>query len=221
MQEEVQHQAVEDLHRLLQLPPAGRHHRREDLLLPRRSLTRPAVHGADQEDHAAHRRPRPGFALRPLVVGPRQGSQRLGRERQRCFVHVRRRGGGQVLAQARPRPHLPRAPGRRGRLRVLRQAAAGDPVQRAQLLRRVRQRGSHDVGGRDADVLLPDFEAGRQEEVPVRGAERGQAGHPAQEQHGKEGSGQEVIRLAGWSCSAIFIGRWIYQRDSFCFVNIF
>ena len=127
------------------------------------------------------------------MVRPGQGSFGLGGERQGRLVHVRRGGGGQVPAQARPRPHLPRAPGRRGRLRVLRQAPAGHPLQRAQLLRGVRQRGGDDVGGRDPDVLVPDLEAGRQEEVSVRGIERGQAGHPAEEQHGKEGSGQEVI----------------------------
>ena len=32
-QEALQHQAVEDLHRLLQLPPGGRNRGREDLLL--------------------------------------------------------------------------------------------------------------------------------------------------------------------------------------------
>lgn len=46
-------------------------------------------------------------------------------------------GGGQVPVEARVRPDLPRAPGRRGRLRVLRQAAAGHALQRAQLLRGV------------------------------------------------------------------------------------
>ena len=54
-QKEVQHQAVEDLHGLFQLSPRGRHCGREDLLLPRRPQPRPPVHGADQEDHEAHR----------------------------------------------------------------------------------------------------------------------------------------------------------------------
>ena len=47
-------------------------------------------------------------------------------------------------------------PGRRGRLRVLRQAATGHALLRAQLLRGVRQRGRHDVRRRDAHVLIPD-----------------------------------------------------------------
>ena len=45
--------------------------------------------------------------------------------------------------------------GGRGRLRVLCAAPARDGVLRAQLLRRIRQRGRDDVGGRDAHVLLP------------------------------------------------------------------
>ena len=65
---------MEDVHRLLQLPARGRHRRREDLLLPRRPQPRPPVHGADQEDHEAHRRPRPGAPLRPTLVGPGQGT---------------------------------------------------------------------------------------------------------------------------------------------------
>ena len=67
---------MEDVHRLLQLPARGRHRRREDLLLPRRPQPRPPVHGADQEDHEAHRRPRPGPPLRPPLVGPGQGTVR-------------------------------------------------------------------------------------------------------------------------------------------------
>lgn len=42
-----------------------------------------------------------------------------------------------------------------GRVRVLRQAAAGDSVLRTELLRRVRQRWSHDERRRDPHVLLP------------------------------------------------------------------
>lgn len=45
--------------------------------------------------------------------------------------------------------------GGRGRLRVLRQAAAGDAVLGAQLLRRIRQCRRHDDGGLVADVLVP------------------------------------------------------------------
>jgi len=43
---------------------------------------------------------------------------------------------------------------------VLRSAAARDALQRAQLLRRTRQRGCDDVRRRDAHVQLPDPQAG-------------------------------------------------------------
>ena len=49
-------------------------------------------------------------------------------------------------------------PGCRGRLRVLRQASAGHPLLRTQLLRRVRQRGRHDERRRDPHVLIPNTE---------------------------------------------------------------
>jgi len=51
--------------------------------------------------------------------------------------------------------HQGAAAGGGGRVRVLRKAAAGHHLQRAQLLRRVRQRGRHDERRRDAHVLLP------------------------------------------------------------------
>lgn len=56
VQAPVQHQAVEDVHGLLQLPAHRRHCGREDILHARRPLARPAGHGADPPDHAAHRR---------------------------------------------------------------------------------------------------------------------------------------------------------------------
>ena len=43
-----------------------------------------------------------------------------------------------------------------GWLRVLRQAAAGDPLLCPQLLWRIRQRWCHDECGRDSHVLFPD-----------------------------------------------------------------
>merc|ERR1712212_266427 len=76
---------------------------------------------------------------------------------------VRRKGGEQVPAQARPGPDLQGAPGGGGRIRVLRQATAGDGVLGAKLLRRVRQRRRHDERGLDADVLVPDPQAGGEE----------------------------------------------------------
>ena len=51
----VQHQAVEDVHGLLQLPARGRHRGRKDLLHARGPEPRAAKHGADQADHASHR----------------------------------------------------------------------------------------------------------------------------------------------------------------------
>ena len=54
----VQHQALEDVHRLLQLPTNRGHYRRENLHHARRPLARSPVHGADPQSHAAHSRPR-------------------------------------------------------------------------------------------------------------------------------------------------------------------
>jgi serine/threonine-protein phosphatase PP1 catalytic subunit len=54
----VQHQALEDVHRLLQLPPDRRDHRREDLLHARRAEPGPAVDGADPARDASDGRPR-------------------------------------------------------------------------------------------------------------------------------------------------------------------
>ena len=56
-QKKVQYQAVEDIHRLFQLSPHRRDCWREDLLLSRGTESRPAEHGADQEDHETYRRP--------------------------------------------------------------------------------------------------------------------------------------------------------------------
>ena len=40
----------------------------------RRGQAAARLHGADQEDHEAHRRPRPGAPLRPTLVGSGQGT---------------------------------------------------------------------------------------------------------------------------------------------------
>lgn len=53
-QKTVQHQVMEDVHRLFQLSADRGHHRREDLLLSRRSVARLAVHGTNPPHHAAH-----------------------------------------------------------------------------------------------------------------------------------------------------------------------
>ncbi|KAG6457861.1 hypothetical protein O3G_MSEX010536 [Manduca sexta] len=62
---------------------------REDILLPRRSVARPAGDGTDPADYAADGCARPGAALRPAVVRSRQGHRRLGRERPRRQLHIR------------------------------------------------------------------------------------------------------------------------------------
>ena len=119
-----------------------------------RPLTRSPLDGADSPNHAPDGRARHRAPLRPPLVRPGQGRAGLGRERPRRQLHLRCRRGDQVSAQARSRPDLPRPPGGGGRLRVLRQAPAGHPLQCAQLLRRVRQRRGDDVRRRDANVFL-------------------------------------------------------------------
>ncbi len=61
----------------------------------------------------------------------------MERKRPRRVVYVWAGRGVALPAEARHGPDLPRAPGGRGRLRVLLEAAAGDALQRAELLRRV------------------------------------------------------------------------------------
>ena len=63
-------QAVEDLHRLLQLLTRLGRRRREDHLHARRALARPAASRPDLAHHAPDRRARPGAALRPALVRP-------------------------------------------------------------------------------------------------------------------------------------------------------
>lgn len=54
VQAPIQHKAVEDIHRLLQLLANSRNHRREDILLPRRPLARSSGHGTNQTDNATY-----------------------------------------------------------------------------------------------------------------------------------------------------------------------
>ena len=56
-QKEIQHQALEDFYRLLQLSPNSGHHRREDLYHARWTFPRSQLHGANQTCHATYRRP--------------------------------------------------------------------------------------------------------------------------------------------------------------------
>lgn len=92
MQTTVQHQVMENIHRLFQLFTRRRHRRRENLLLPRRFEPRPAEYGTDQTYHAAHRRARPGLALWFTLVRSWQGHDGLGREWPWCQFHVWCRG---------------------------------------------------------------------------------------------------------------------------------
>ena len=71
MQATLQHQTVEDVHRLFQLPARGRYRRRKDLLLSRRAQPRSAEHGTDPPHHEADRRSRSGTFMRSALVGPR------------------------------------------------------------------------------------------------------------------------------------------------------
>ena len=50
----LQHQAVEDFHRLFQLPSRGSHCRREDFLLPWWFKPRPPIDGANSTYYATH-----------------------------------------------------------------------------------------------------------------------------------------------------------------------
>lgn len=125
---------MENIHGLFQLSSGRRYRRREDILLSRRPQPRSPIDGTDQTHNATDGRAWPGSAVRSAVVGPRQRPDGLGREWQGCVVHVRGRGGRQVLAQARLRSDLSGAPGRRGRLRVLRQEATRHALLGAQLL---------------------------------------------------------------------------------------
>lgn len=52
--QEVRHKALEDVYRLLQLPPHCCHHWREDLLLPWRVESWLTEHGTDPADNEAH-----------------------------------------------------------------------------------------------------------------------------------------------------------------------
>ncbi len=104
----------------------------------------------------------------------------MGRERPGSLLHLWRGRRVEIPQQARPGPHMQSTPGKKercpsivvaflfilrsyffsragggGRLRVLRQAAAGYTLLGSQLLRGVRQRGRDDVRGRNAHVLLP------------------------------------------------------------------
>ena len=63
MQTTIQHQTMENIHRLFQLSSSRGHHRREDLLLSRWPQSRSPVDGANQTHHAADGRARPRSAL--------------------------------------------------------------------------------------------------------------------------------------------------------------
>lgn len=81
VQAPVQRPALEDVHRLLQLPPRGRRHRRQDPMHARRALAGVGELGPDQGDREAGGCAGPRPALRPSMGRSRPGRQRLGRER--------------------------------------------------------------------------------------------------------------------------------------------
>jgi hypothetical protein len=164
-QTQVQHQAVEDLLRRLQRHARGRTHRRENLLHARRHQPPAGKLLADPQAGASAGGARPGTSVRPAVGGPREGDVRVGVERAWSQLHLRRRRGVELPEGARHRPDLPRAPGGGGGLLVLRKAAAGDHLQRPQLLRRVRELRRSDERGRLPHVLLPDPQVLQEEEV--------------------------------------------------------
>ena len=106
MQTPLQHQTMEDIHGLLQLPAHSGHHRREDFLLPRRSLARPPVYGADQAHNATHRCARYRPLVRSTLVRSRQGRAGMGRKRSWCLVYFRRRCCCQVPQSTRYGSHM-------------------------------------------------------------------------------------------------------------------
>ncbi len=64
--------------------------------------SRPPVHGTNQANYATNGRARPRIAVWPVVVGPRQGNDGLGRERQGRVVHLWLGSGRKVPTQTRP-----------------------------------------------------------------------------------------------------------------------
>mmetsp|Transcript_147223 Transcript_147223/g.382725 ORF Transcript_147223/g.382725 Transcript_147223/m.382725 type:complete len:258 (+) Transcript_147223:303-1076(+) len=159
VQAALQHQALEAVLRRLQLLAGLWPRGREDHLHARWSLARDQQHGPDQAPGPPHRRARHGHHLRFAVGGPREGHRRLGRERPRRLVYLRSGCGVELPREAGHGLGLSRPPGRRGRLRVLRQTPAHHHLQRTQLLRRVRQRRCNDDDRRDADVQLQGAQA--------------------------------------------------------------
>mmetsp|Transcript_7292 Transcript_7292/g.21536 ORF Transcript_7292/g.21536 Transcript_7292/m.21536 type:complete len:308 (+) Transcript_7292:380-1303(+) len=171
-------QALARLRRLLQLHAGGRARRAPGAVHARGPVAGARAPGPDPRHPAAHRSAGGRAPVRPALERPgpeAPGLDLLVAGRVLLLRAGRRR---QVPGEARPRLDLPRAPGRRGRLRVPVRAAARDHLLGAQLLRRVRQRGGHDGRRRDADVLVPDPQAGREGQAPGdrgRGAAAGDA----------------------------------------------
>merc|ERR1712194_332436 len=91
----------------------------------------------------------------------------MGRERPRQILHPWAGRGRELPAEDGHGSGGPRAPSRRGRLRVLRQAPVDYHLQRAELLRRVRQCGRDDEYRRDTDVQLQSAQAGEGKEVSM------------------------------------------------------
>ena len=138
------------------------------------------------------RHPRHRPSLRPPVGRPRQGHRRVGRERPRRVVHLRRGRGGPVPPPTRPGPDLSGASGGRRRLRVLRASAIGDHIQCPQLLRRVRQRRGHDERGRHTHVFVSNPQAGGEAAATDAGRGGGGRSQPAQHPSCGSATGEEI-----------------------------
>lgn len=89
VQTQVQHQAVEGVHRPVQLVPGQCVRGRQDTLHARRAVARVEQSRPDQRDPAAHGCARPGAALRPAVGRPREGCRRVARKRPRDQLGIR------------------------------------------------------------------------------------------------------------------------------------
>jgi hypothetical protein len=85
----LQHQSVEDLHRVLQHDADLRSHRRQDNLHARRPQPRLQQSVKTAEHKPPHRNPRVRPAERPPLVRPRQRDAGLGRQLTRYRLLIR------------------------------------------------------------------------------------------------------------------------------------
>lgn len=97
-QETLQHQTLEDLHRLFQLLTRSCDSWRENLLLPWRLESRFTLDGANSTYSTSNRCSWSGSSLWPSLVRSRQRCHGLGRKRSRCFIHIWCRCRVQIFA---------------------------------------------------------------------------------------------------------------------------